>query len=135
RAAQGSASGPPRDCRPVVSTGFALVARALAVAAAGHAIAVLEAEPPRRLLGQGIAVALAVGRAHEGGDDLEIPLADLACLAPQVGEPQVDVELEQIDARRAGRHGTGVKTAPDGPCGGARGAYKNGHSTRLGGQW
>ena len=77
----------------------------------------LQAEPPGRLLGQRIAVALAVRRAHEGGDDLEVPLADLACLAPQVGEPQVDVELEQIDARRAGRHGTRVKTAPDGPGG------------------
>ena len=31
-------------------------------------------------------------------DDLEVPLGHLARLAPEVGEPEVDVELEQVDA-------------------------------------
>ena len=69
--------------------------------AVGNAVAVLEAERARRVLGQGVAVALAVRGAHEGGDDLEVPLVDLAGLPPEVGEPEVDVELEQLDAGRA----------------------------------
>ena len=57
----------------------------------------LVAERAGRVLGQRVAVALAVGGAHERRHDLEVPLADLARLAPEVGEPEVDVELEQID--------------------------------------
>ena len=51
-----------------------------------------------QLLGESIAVALAVRRPHEGSDDLERPVLDPGGLAPEVGEPQVDVELEQVDA-------------------------------------
>ncbi len=51
-----------------------------------------------RVLGEGVAVALPVGGAHEGGNDLEIPLGDVGRLPPQVGEAQVDVELEEVDA-------------------------------------
>ena len=57
------------------------------------------AERARRVLGEGIAVALAVRGPHEGGDDLEVPLGDVGSLAPEVGEAEVDVELEQVDAR------------------------------------
>src|SRR5689334_16675704 len=62
-----------------------------------HAIAVIVAKRTRRVLGQGVAVSLAVGGAHEGGDDLEVPLRYLACLAPEVGEAEIDVELEEVD--------------------------------------
>ena len=66
---------------------------------AGHAIAVIGTKCAGRVLGQRVAVALAVGGAHERGDDVERPLADARGLAPEVGEPQVDVELEQVDPR------------------------------------
>ena len=66
-------------------------------ATAGDAVAVLLAENARRILGQRVAVSLAVRRAHESGDDLKVPLADLGRLAPEVGQPQVDVELEKVD--------------------------------------
>ena len=56
------------------------------------------------VLGQRVAVALAVGGAHERRHDLEVPLGDLVRLAPEVGEPEVDVELEQVDAGRCLRH-------------------------------
>ena len=72
--------------------------RVALAAALGHAIPVLDAERAGRLLGQGVAVALAVRGADEGGDDLEVPLGDVGRLAPEVGEAEVDVELEQIDA-------------------------------------
>ena len=42
----------------------------------------LDAEGAGGLLGEGVAVALAVGGAHEGGDDVHRPLADLLGLAP-----------------------------------------------------
>src|SRR5688500_15700383 len=61
-------------------------------------VAVIVAERARSVLGQRVAVALAVGGAHERGDDFEVPLGHLARLAPEVGEPEVDVELEQVDA-------------------------------------
>jgi hypothetical protein len=64
----------------------------------GHAVPVLDAERARRLLGEGVAVALAVGGANERGDDLEIPLRDVGGLAPEIGQAKVDVELEEIDA-------------------------------------
>jgi hypothetical protein len=60
----------------------------------GDLVAVVGAERPGRLLREGIAVALAVGRAHERRNDLEAPLADLGRLAPEIGEPEVDVQLE-----------------------------------------
>ena len=65
----------------------------------------LLAEAARVVLGERVAVALAVGRAHERRDDLEVPLVDLGGLPPEVGEPEVDVELEQVDAGRALGHG------------------------------
>src|ERR1043165_10253066 len=71
----------------------------------GYAVAVIGAERARRLVGERIAVALAVGGAHERRDDLERPLAVASRLPPEVGEPEVDVELEQIEARGACRHG------------------------------
>src|SRR5919202_6616977 len=61
-------------------------------------IPVVVAERPGRVLGQRVAVALAVGGAHERGYDLDVPLGDVAGLPPQVGETQVDVQLEQVDA-------------------------------------
>ena len=66
--------------------------------ALGHAVAVVGAERAGELLGQRVAVALAVGGAHEGGDDFERPFLDPGGLAPEVGEAKVDVELEQVDA-------------------------------------
>src|SRR5262245_47889133 len=77
---------------------------ALVLLAGRHAptrnpVAVIVAEGARRLLREGVAVALAVGRPHERGDDLEVPLGDLAGLAPEVGEAKVDIELEQVDPR------------------------------------
>ncbi len=53
---------------------------------------------PGRILGQSVAISLAVGGAHERRHDVEIPLRDLGGLAPQLDQAQVDVELEQIDA-------------------------------------
>ena len=58
------------------------------------------AERARIVLGQRVAVALAVGRPHERGHDLEVPFGYVRGLAPEVGEPEVDVELEQVDAGR-----------------------------------
>ena len=63
----------------------------------GHAVAVLDAERAGRILGQGIAIALAVGGPNEGSDDLEVPLGDVVGLPPEVGKAKVDIELEQID--------------------------------------
>ena len=70
-------------------------------AAIGHSIAVIEAERPGKLLGERVAVPLAVGGADERGDDLEAPVLDVDRLTPEIGEPEVDVELEQVDSRRA----------------------------------
>src|SRR5437667_9351436 len=86
----------------------------LGLGSRGHAVAGLLAEEPRRLLREGVAVALAVGRPHECRDDVELPLAHLARLPPEVGEPQVDVEFEQIDSGWTLRHGTSLETRPDG---------------------
>jgi len=55
------------------------------------------AERPRRVLGERVAIALAVGSTHERRHDVEVPLRDLPGLAPEVGQAEVDVELEQID--------------------------------------
>ena len=57
-------------------------------------VAVIVAQGTRRVLGERVAVALAVGRPHEGGDDVEIPFRDVPGLAPQVGKAQVDVQFE-----------------------------------------
>lgn len=65
----------------------------------GHAVAVVGAERARQLLGQRVAVALPVRGPHEGGDNLDRPLVNPRGLAPEVGDPQVDVELQKVDAR------------------------------------
>ncbi len=65
----------------------------------------VEAERAGRVLGERVAVALAVGGPHEGRRDLEIPLADLRRLAPEVGQPEVDVELQEVDSARSLGHG------------------------------
>src|SRR5581483_9737283 len=94
------------------------LAGALWSPAARHAVTVLEAERARGVLGERVAVALAVGGAHEGGDDLDVPLGHLARLAPEVGEAEVDVELEEVDTAWLPGHATRVETPPDGArCG------------------
>src|SRR5438552_16032065 len=77
------------------------------------AVAVIVAERARRVLSQRIAVALAVSGAHERRDDLEVPVGDLGGLAPEIGEPEVDVELEQVDAGRALGHAVRVEPGSD----------------------
>ncbi len=74
----------------------------------------LGAERARLLLAQRVTVALAVGGAHEGRDDLQRPLLDPRGLAPEIGQPEVDVELEQVDAGRAFGHRASVESPPDG---------------------
>ena len=54
-------------------------------------------ERPVVVLRQGVAVPLPVRGAHERRRDLEIPFRDLLELPPEIGEPEVDIELEQID--------------------------------------
>src|SRR5437016_489441 len=79
----------------------------------GHPVAVLFAEAAGRIFGQRVAVALPVGGAHEGSDDIEIPVVDLGRLTPEVGEPKVDIELQQVDAAWAFRHGKSVESRSD----------------------
>src|SRR5690348_6108594 len=67
-------------------------------------IAMLMAERARCILGERVAVALLVGRPQERGHDLEIPVGHVEGLAPEVGETEVDVELEQVDPGRALGH-------------------------------
>src|SRR5262245_3747864 len=62
------------------------------------------------LLGQRVAVALAVGGAHEGRDDLEVPVVHLAGLRPEIGEAHVDVQLEKLDPSGALAHGENDRT-------------------------
>src|SRR5438132_12302701 len=83
-------------------------------AARGNPVAVLLAEAARVVLGERVAVALAVGRAHEGGHDLEIPVADVRGFAPEVGKPEVDVELQQVDPSWALGHDAKVAGGSDG---------------------
>jgi deoxyribonuclease IV len=78
---------------------------------------VVAAEGPGRVLGEGVAVALAVRGAEEGGHDVQIPLIDAAGLAPEIGEPEVDVELEKLDAGGALGHGLRVRPGSDGTLG------------------
>ena len=75
------------------------------------------AEASGRVLGEGVAIALPVGGAQERSDDLEIPLGHAAGLAPEVGEPQVDVQLEQLDPGRSLGHGLKVAAGSDGSVG------------------
>src|ERR1700741_1312545 len=91
-----------------------LALRGLRRLARRDAVPVLVAERARRVLGERVAVALAVGRPEERGDDLEIPVGDVEGLPPEVGEAQVDVELEQVDSGRALGHGKNVETGSDG---------------------
>src|SRR4029079_17364362 len=76
-----------------------VLGRAYGALLARDLVSVVVAERPRRVLRKGIAIALAVSGPHEGGDDLEVPFRDIGSLAPEVGEAEVDVELEQVDAR------------------------------------
>src|SRR5690348_2696515 len=82
-------------------------------APSGHPVPVILAERARRLFRQGVAVALPVGGAHEGCDHLEVPLGDVPGLAPKVGQPKVDVELEEIDAGGLLGHASRVETGSD----------------------
>jgi deoxyribonuclease IV len=66
---------------------------------------VIAAERAGRILGERVAVPLAVGSAKEGRDDVQVPLVDAASLAPEVGEPEIDVELEELDPRGSLGHG------------------------------
>ncbi|HEY8030476.1 MAG TPA: TIM barrel protein [Gaiellaceae bacterium] len=72
------------------------------------------AQGARSVLGERVAVALAVRSAQEGGHDVEIPLGDIGRLPPQIGETEVDVELEEVDPRRVLGHADKVETASDG---------------------
>ena len=74
----------------------------------------VDAQRARRLLGERVAVALAVRSTDESRDDLEAPVGDVDGLAPEVGEPKVDVELEQVDSRRVGSHVSSVRVPSDG---------------------
>jgi deoxyribonuclease-4 len=65
---------------------------------------VIAAEAARIVLGQGIAVTLPVRGAHEGCDDLEVPLGHVADLGPEIREPEIDVQLEKLDPARSLRH-------------------------------
>ena len=56
------------------------------------------AQAARRLLGQCVAVPLAVRGAHERGDDVEVPLLDVGSLTPEIGEAEVDVQLQEVDS-------------------------------------
>lgn len=61
-------------------------------------IAVVVAQRARRILGQRVAVTLPIGSPHEGRHDVEIPFRDLSGFSPEVCEPEVDVELQEVDA-------------------------------------
>jgi uncharacterized cupin superfamily protein len=65
---------------------------------------VILAEAARSVLGESVAVPLAVGGAHEGGYDVEVPFLDVGGLAPEIGETEVDVELEEVDPGRSLGH-------------------------------
>jgi len=58
---------------------------------------VVVTQRPRRVLGERVAIALAVGGSHERRHDVEVPVRDLSGLSPEIGQPEVDVQLEQID--------------------------------------
>src|SRR5262245_459680 len=79
----------------------------------GDPVPVVVAERARLVLRQRVAVPLAVGGAHEGGHDLQVPLRDVGRLPPEVGQAEVDVELEQIDAGWALGHEKSVGMESD----------------------
>ena len=90
-----SGSAPARTPQaPNVRLRLGCVARV----SARHFVAVLGAEGAGGILGERVAVSLAVRRAHERRDDLEVPFVDVGRLAPEVGQAEVDIELEQVDA-------------------------------------
>jgi deoxyribonuclease IV len=66
------------------------------------------------ILGERVAVALAVRGAQERGHDVEVPFRDVGRLPPQIGETEIDVELEQVDPRGVLGHAEKVETASDG---------------------
>src|SRR5438093_7743021 len=76
-------------------------------------MAVVGGERAGAIFGKRVAVALAVRGTHEGRDDVEAPLADAGGLAPEIREPEVDVELEKVDSRGAGCHGGSVERGSD----------------------
>jgi deoxyribonuclease IV len=75
---------------------------------------VIPAERASVVLCERVAIALPVGSSQEGCDDLEVPLAHPAGLAPEVREPEVDIQLEELDPRRSLRHVKTVVLASDG---------------------
>jgi len=84
-------------------------------APARHAVAVIGAETTEIVLGQGVAVTLAVSSAHESGHHFEVPILDLERLSPEIAKPRIDVELEQLDPGRVALTGTSVRSVSDGP--------------------
>ena len=84
---------------------MALALRRLGRLAGRNAVPVLVTERAGRVLGERVAVALPVRGPEECGDDFEVPVRDVEGLAPEVGEAEVDVELEQVDSGRALWHG------------------------------
>ena len=64
----------------------------------GDPIAVIGTKRARRVLGQRVAVPLAVRRAHECGNHVEIPVLNIGGLAPEIREAEVDVQFEEVDA-------------------------------------
>src|SRR5215207_6649671 len=73
-------------------------------------VTVVLAETARSVLGERVAIPLAVGGPHESGDDVEVPFLDVGCLAPEVGEAEVDVELEEVDPGRSLGHDENSRT-------------------------
>ena len=76
----------------------------------GNSIPVVLAEAARSVLGERVAIPLAVGGPHERGDDVEVPILDVGCLPPEVGETEVDVELEEVDPGRSLWHAEKPRT-------------------------
>jgi deoxyribonuclease-4 len=75
---------------------------------------VIVAQGAGSVLGERVAVALAVRGAQERRHDIEVPFRDVGRLPPQIGETEIDVELEQVDPRRVLGHAEKVETASDG---------------------
>ena len=72
------------------------------------------AEGARLVLGQRVAVALAVRGPHERGNHVEVPVVNLGRLGPEVGETEVDVELEKLDSGGSPWHAKNVARGSDG---------------------
>ncbi len=86
-------------------TGSGSFAKRRRPAARGNSVPVIFAEAARSVLGERVAVPLAVRGPHERGDDVEVPILDVGCLPPEIGETEVDVELEEVDPGRSLGHG------------------------------